>query len=82
MVLKIVNDSNTVNLKSKTSNQSSWILGLKTVQVSKSIVITSRYVLVINYWWLTHPKINERYRNVTKLTEGLKMSTKRFTEPF
>ena len=81
MVLKIVNDINTINLKSKTSNQSSGILGLKMLQLSKSMVITSCYALVINYWWLTHPKINERYGSVTELTEGLKMSTKYFTEP-
>ena len=55
-------------------------LVLKTVQVSKSIVITSRNVLLMSDWWLIHNKINKRYCNVTKPTAGLKTLTKPFAK--
>lgn len=43
---------------------------LKTVQVSKSIVFALKYLLVTNYGWLMHSKINKKHFRVTKHMEG------------
>ena len=40
------------------------------------MVITSRYVLVINHWPSLHQETNQRHCSVIELTKGLKMWTK------
>ena len=47
---------------------------LITILVSKSIVITSRYVLMINYWCITHHKINRKLWMVWKCRPNILLS--------
>lgn len=51
------------------------------VLTSKSIAITSKYVLAVSYWWLTNYEINKTHCSVTVITVP-KMSSKHFIKCF